>query len=163
MALPVLSIRMDEKVKQDFPVFCDELGISVSAAVNLFARQTLRERRIPFEVTLNESLQDTGKPIRLVEIKHAVSRAASEFASIDRVVLFGSYARGEATSESDIDLRVMYDEGSRVTMMNLAAFSNNISITLGCDVDVVSKRSLDEDLETAIQKEGIIIYERQTV
>ena len=54
MAQSVLSVRMDEKTKREFAGFCEEAGMSVSTAINLFARQTLRDRKIPFAISLCE-------------------------------------------------------------------------------------------------------------
>ena len=51
MAQTNVNIRMDENTKRDFDLFCKEIGISVSAAFNLFARTVVREHRIPFEIT----------------------------------------------------------------------------------------------------------------
>lgn len=48
--MAVVSVRMDDGVKKQFEKFCDSIGISVSAAVNMFARMTLRENRLPFDV-----------------------------------------------------------------------------------------------------------------
>lgn len=46
-----VNIRMDDSTKAQFDAFCDEVGISVSAAFNLFAKTVVREQRIPFEIT----------------------------------------------------------------------------------------------------------------
>ena len=46
-----VSIRMDDDTKAAFEGFCDSVGISVSAAINMFAKMTVRENRIPFEIT----------------------------------------------------------------------------------------------------------------
>lgn len=48
--MAVVSVRMDDDVKKQFETFCDSIGISVSAAVNMFARMALREDRLPFDV-----------------------------------------------------------------------------------------------------------------
>lgn len=48
--MAIVSIRMDDEVKKKFEIFCDSIGISVSAAVNMFARMALREDRLPFDV-----------------------------------------------------------------------------------------------------------------
>lgn len=48
--MAVVSVRMDDEVKKKFEIFCDSIGISVSAAVNMFARMALREERLPFDV-----------------------------------------------------------------------------------------------------------------
>ena len=54
MAQTTLSIRMDENVKKQFDAFCAEVGMNTSVAINIFAKAVLRERRIPFEIALND-------------------------------------------------------------------------------------------------------------
>ena len=51
MAQTNVNIRMDEATKIAFDKFCREIGLSVSAAFNLFAKTVVREQRIPFALT----------------------------------------------------------------------------------------------------------------
>lgn len=51
MAQTNVNIRMDEATKIAFDKFCEEIGISVSSAFNIFAKTVVREQRIPFELT----------------------------------------------------------------------------------------------------------------
>ncbi|MBR1532399.1 MAG: type II toxin-antitoxin system RelB/DinJ family antitoxin [Eubacterium sp.] len=51
MAQTNVNIRMDESTKKEFNAFCNEIGISVSSAFNMFAKTVVREHRIPFEIT----------------------------------------------------------------------------------------------------------------
>ena len=51
MAQTSVNIRMDEATKIAFDKFCNEIGLSVSAAFNIFAKTVVREQRIPFELT----------------------------------------------------------------------------------------------------------------
>ncbi len=53
MTQSVLSVRMDAATKEAFALFCEQAGMSVSAAVNVFAKQTIRDQRIPFVISLN--------------------------------------------------------------------------------------------------------------
>ena len=46
-----VNIRMDDTTKKQFDAFCNEVGISVSAAFNLFAKRVVKEQRIPFDIT----------------------------------------------------------------------------------------------------------------
>ena len=50
MAQTAFSIRMDEGLKRDFSQFCENIGMSMSTAFVVFAKATLRSRRIPFEI-----------------------------------------------------------------------------------------------------------------
>ena len=51
MAQTNVNIRMDEATKVAFDKFCNEIGLSVSSAFNIFAKTVVREQRIPFELT----------------------------------------------------------------------------------------------------------------
>ena len=54
MAQTNVNIMMDEATKIAFDKFCQEIGLSVSAAFNIFAKTVVREQRIPFEVNAND-------------------------------------------------------------------------------------------------------------
>lgn len=45
-----ITIRVDEQLKKSFDYMCDQFGLSNSAALNLFMKAVVRERRIPFEI-----------------------------------------------------------------------------------------------------------------
>ena len=50
MALTTLTTRVDETDKDQFVSFCDSVGLTSSAAINIFVKAVLREKRIPFEI-----------------------------------------------------------------------------------------------------------------
>lgn len=45
-----MTIRVDDQLKRNFDVLCDQFGLSNSAVLNLFMKTVVRERRIPFEI-----------------------------------------------------------------------------------------------------------------
>ena len=45
-----VSIRMDNDLKEQFSAFCADMGMSMTTAFNIFARKTVREYRLPFEI-----------------------------------------------------------------------------------------------------------------
>ena len=49
-----ISIRMDSDLKARADAFFGELGMNLSTAFNVFVRQSLREGRIPFDISLRE-------------------------------------------------------------------------------------------------------------
>ncbi len=53
MSQTLVNIRMDENVKKSMEKLCNELGITISAAFNIFARKMIRENGIPFEVSVD--------------------------------------------------------------------------------------------------------------
>lgn len=54
MAQATFSVRMDENLKKQFDSLCSDFGMSMSTAINVFARTVVRERRIPFEIASPE-------------------------------------------------------------------------------------------------------------
>jgi DNA-damage-inducible protein J len=49
-----ISIRMDDALREQTDLILSELGLNISSAVNIFARQIVRSRGIPFPLTLAE-------------------------------------------------------------------------------------------------------------
>ena len=49
-----ISIRMDSELKAQADALFNELGMNLSTAFNIFVRQSLREGRIPFDISLNQ-------------------------------------------------------------------------------------------------------------
>ena len=54
MAQSTFSIRMDENLKRQFDILCNDFGMNATTAFNIFARAVVRERRIPFDITASQ-------------------------------------------------------------------------------------------------------------
>ena len=93
----------------------------------------------------------------VAEIQRIVSPIAARY-GVDRMVLFGSYARGDNTPQSDIDLRI--DRGS-VRGLQMAFLLTDLEDALGTNVDLLSTASLDASFLSSIQREEKLLYERQ--
>lgn len=50
MAQVSMTVRMDSQLKKQFAEVCDELGMSVNTAINIFVKAAVRNHGIPFEV-----------------------------------------------------------------------------------------------------------------
>ncbi|MCL1807318.1 MAG: type II toxin-antitoxin system RelB/DinJ family antitoxin [Oscillospiraceae bacterium] len=48
-----LNIRIDKELKEQAEVFFNELGLNMTSAFNVFVRQSLRQGKIPFELSVN--------------------------------------------------------------------------------------------------------------
>ena len=53
MSQVLVNFRMDEEDKKGMEEVCKELGLSMSTAFTLFAKKMRREKRIPFEVSID--------------------------------------------------------------------------------------------------------------
>lgn len=63
MAPVSTSIKIDPELKRDAQELFDNLGLSLSAAVNMFLRQAVREQAIPFRVRIPTYNEETLKAI----------------------------------------------------------------------------------------------------
>ena len=54
-----ISIRMDADLKAQADALFAELGMNMSTAFNIFVRQSLREGKIPFDISLNHPNKET--------------------------------------------------------------------------------------------------------
>ena len=57
MASVNVTIRMDENDKKNAEKLFSELGLTMNAAFNMFAKQAIREQSIPFKISKNPSIQ----------------------------------------------------------------------------------------------------------
>jgi len=92
------------------------------------------------------------------EIKQIVTALGNQY-GIERVFLFGSYARGDNTENSDIDFRI--DKGKIRGLFQLCSFKNQLEDRLGKKVDVLTTQSLDQEFLKHIAKEEILLYANQ--
>ena len=53
MAQALVNIRMDEELKRNMEQTCQELGMNMTTAITIFAKKMTREKRIPFEVSVD--------------------------------------------------------------------------------------------------------------
>ena len=53
MAQTTLSVRMDDTLKKEFDQVCNDLGLTMTTAITILAKKMAREKRIPFEVSLD--------------------------------------------------------------------------------------------------------------
>lgn len=89
------------------------------------------------------------------EIKEIVSSLAKKYGA-ERVYLFGSYARGDMDSSSDIDLRI--DKGS-IRGLKLAGLLVELEDALQMPVDLIPTGSLDSRFLESIRDDEVLLYE----
>lgn len=89
------------------------------------------------------------------EIKAIVSALARQYGA-GRIYLFGSYARGDANADSDIDLRI--DKGS-IRGLQLGGLAADLEDALGMPVDLVPTGSLDTKFLESISEDEVLLYE----
>ena len=73
MAQTNINIRIDEDLKRDFDAVCNDLGLTMTAAINVFAKTVTRRKAIPFEITAEED------PFYSAENQRMLLRAIADF------------------------------------------------------------------------------------
>ena len=91
----------------------------------------------------------------LDEIKEKTIPIAEKY-GVSRMSLFGSYARGEATDESDVD--VLINKGEIKGLIDLVDFINDLEQSLKWNVDIVKKSINNKKFLEKICKDEVLIY-----
>jgi len=86
MAQTSINIRMDENLKREFDGLCDDLGLSMSAAFNIFARAVVRRQGIPFEVSKNTPNAETVAAIEEVEEMIKDPTLGKSYTDVDKMM-----------------------------------------------------------------------------
>ena len=89
------------------------------------------------------------------EIRKIVATLAARYGA-DRIYLFGSYARGDADRDSDIDLRI--DKGA-IRGLQMGGLAADLEDALGIPVDLVPTGSLDSNFLNSISDDEVLLYE----
>lgn len=58
MAQALVNFRMDEELKKDMEDTCKDLGMNMTTAFTIFAKKMTREKRIPFDVSVDPFYSD---------------------------------------------------------------------------------------------------------
>ena len=61
MAQTNINIRMDKNLKDQFEKFCNNTGLTMTTAFNIFAKTSVRLQKIPFEITAESQPSPTGE------------------------------------------------------------------------------------------------------
>lgn len=87
MAQTLVNFRIDETTKKQMEQICSELGITMSTAFNIFAKKVIREKRIPFDVSIDpfyseSNIKALAKSIQELEEGKVVVKSMEELESM---------------------------------------------------------------------------------
>jgi predicted nucleotidyltransferase len=97
-----------------------------------------------------------NKKMSINDVNYIVKPLADKY-KISEVYLFGSYARGDATDESDLDFLVYGGDGFRLTMV--FAFAEELRKALNKEVDVfeIHEVNPNSDFYKNIMKDRVLV------
>jgi len=79
---------------------------------------------------------------------------------IEKAWVFGSYARGEETRKSDIDIMVRFDKEAHITLFDYAGIMLDLEKLFRKKVDLVSEGCLRPWAQESAEQDKILVYER---
>ena len=86
-----LSIRIDKELKEQAESFFSELGLNMSSAFNIFIRQSLRQGKIPFEISLASdpfynatNIAVLGKSIKEADEGRFITKTLGELRAMEK-------------------------------------------------------------------------------
>ena len=75
--------------------------------------------------------------------------------------LFGSFARGEETQNSDVDILVEYDKNARISLMTISHMIGELEQSIGRKIDLVEEGCLLPFAVNSANRDKKLIYERR--
>ena len=88
MAQTLVNFRIDEATKKQMEQICNELGITMSTAFNIFAKKMIREKRIPFDVSIDpfyseSNMKAIDESIKQLEKGNVVRKTIKELEAME--------------------------------------------------------------------------------
>ncbi len=83
MAQTTVSVRMDNNLKKDFNNVCNDLGLSMTTAITMLAKKMTREKRLPFEVSVEPFYSDEN----MTRLKESIAQMEATGGTIHEVNL----------------------------------------------------------------------------
>jgi len=88
MSMKLVNIRMDEDLKKEMEIVCNDLGINITTAFTIFAKKLTREKRIPFSVSIdpfysNENIKALENSINEVKDGKVIMKTIEELEAME--------------------------------------------------------------------------------
>ena len=106
------------------------------------------------EITQKENIMST----------QAMTQIIADYFKTQPVVkawLFGSFARGEETPESDVDILVQYDDTARISLLTISHMMGELERSTGRRVDLIEDGCLLPFAVESANRDKRLIYERR--
>ena len=141
-ALAKLDSAVEKQAKQD-------------RASGLSGRKVASRSSILEQLILNELEADGA--LDQATIRYYAIKLGEEYGA-KKVSLFGSYARGEALADSDVD--ILLEKGG-IRGMGVLDFQEELAECLGKTVDIVTTAGASERFLEKIRQDEVVLYESQ--
>lgn len=158
-----IIIRVNSDLKERAVEIAKKYDISLSELINACLTEFDKRDFVPINIRRhfpNKYIHQNELTLAMIKfyLKNIIDKNAP--GKVKKVYLFGSYARGEQTSKSDVDLR--FETSDDFTLFNHSNIRMDLKETLHRDVDIITAEpeKLDPAFLEQIRKDEICIYER---
>jgi len=111
-------------------------------------------------MTVKIKVEDLPREFRRKELVERLAEVCQRN-DIVLMVIFGSFVRGEQSSESDIDIAIEFDKGSRKTLLDLVRIEEELTKIFGRKVDLGILSSINPYIIDSVKREMRVIYEKR--
>jgi predicted nucleotidyltransferase len=80
---------------------------------------------------------------------------------VEKAWIFGSYARGEETRKSDMDIMVRFEKNSDISLLDYVKIMNSLKKVLNKKIDLVEEGTLYNFAIESVEQDKILVYERE--
>lgn len=156
MKSQVINIKIDPPTKKRAQELAREMGFGLSTLLNAYLKQFIKYKTVYFslERQILPAAPAQGKVLTFPEIKKKILPILRAH-KVKRAAIFGSYARGEARPDSDVDMLVELPKG--LSLFDVIHIKHELEDRLHKKVDLVEYGGLKPALKENILSEQIPI------
>jgi uncharacterized protein len=155
-----ILFRIDKESKETAQKVCAESGVSLSLVLTMVVREIARKKSIPAVYLFKaKGLERSDGVLSFDFINAIVQTVVRKYSKeeIKAIYLFGSYARGEATDQSDVDFLI--EPGEKLDYFKLGGLNEELREKLHRDVDTALIPGLSPEILGEANKDKILLYE----
>ena len=154
----LINLRINKELKEDFQNIVENEGYTMSEVIEASMLDIISRNMIP--INIRSKIERKRRVVLNIPfIKQCIDNYIyqNKDSKIQSVSLFGSYAKGLAKPNSDVDLFVDFDDDA--TLFDIANLQQQLEKNFGKKVDIATEKE-GLNFINNIQKERIVLYER---
>lgn len=151
MAKTVLNVKTDIEVKEQAQKLAKRIGVPLSVIVNAQLKKFISDGKVEFSAHVLQ-------PLTIDEIRRKAEPVFKKY-GILKAQIFGSYARGEASADSDIDLMVTYGKKQALGAWEVIGIRQELADALNREVDLVTEGNVIPYFQESIYRDLKPLYE----
>lgn len=154
----LINLRINEQLKNQFQSITSQDGYTMSEVIEASIVDIVKRGYLPINIKSKlppKKINILSLPFIKLCLEEIIDKTFTN--KIQKISIFGSYSRGEATGDSDIDLFLEQYDG--LSAFDLVHFGNELEKKTGKKVDLITKGNATDNFIGRISREKIVLYE----